>query len=288
MSASAILPVLTADGVRLWARLHPGGPSPVVFCHGGPGGWDNLGQVADLLAPVATACRWDQRGCGRSDRVGPYSLSQSVDDLDTVRRHTGHAKVTVLGHSYGAHLALLYALAHPDHTAAVVYVSGTGIDPVDSWHPHYRRGRDAARSRHRTRWEELSGKSPRTPAEDREMTAIDWSADYADTAHALDLAAADVNAGHIPNAECGRAINAELKAQDPAALAAACSGLTVPVLIVDGGQDIRPRWSVDSLSASLPHVQRITLRRGGHLPWTEDPEGFTSAVTAFVRELRNS
>ena len=39
----------------------------------------------------------------------------------------------------GAGLALAYAAQYPHHTTAVVYVSGTGIDP--RWHDDYRRNR---------------------------------------------------------------------------------------------------------------------------------------------------
>ncbi|WP_211267405.1 alpha/beta fold hydrolase [Nonomuraea candida] len=54
------------------------------------------------------------------------------------------------------------------------------------------------------------------------------------------------------------------------------------MLIVDGALDIRPRRAVDSLERALPRVTRVVLERGGHLPWTEDPAGFTRAVTAFL------
>ncbi|MFC9653948.1 alpha/beta fold hydrolase [Streptomyces sp. NPDC056937] len=63
--------------------------------------------------------------------------------------------------------------------------------------------------------------------------------------------------------------------------------LRVPVLIVDGEDDIRPRWSVDSLEKALPDVTRTTPAGAGHLPWTEDPEGFRAAVGAFPGGVRH-
>jgi proline iminopeptidase len=56
----------------------------------------------------------------------------------------------------------------------------------------------------------------------------------------------------------------------------------MPVLIVDGSQDIRPRWAVDSLHRALPHAQRVNLAGAGHLPWIEDPQGFQQAVATFL------
>ncbi|MFK3735892.1 alpha/beta fold hydrolase [Streptomyces sp. NPDC088090] len=85
---------------------------------------------------------------------------------------------------------------------------------------------------------------------------------------------AEADTGFAPNnRECHKAINAELRAQDPERLAAACARLTVPVLVVDGVHDIRPRWAVDSLVSALPDVQRIALD-AGRLPWMEQPGAF--------------
>lgn len=59
---------------------------------------------------------------------------------------------------------------------------------------------------------------------------------------------------------------------------AACQALELPVVVVDGERDIRPRSAVDSLVRALPQVWRVTLANAGHLPWVEDPYGFRDAV----------
>ncbi|MGW7363643.1 alpha/beta fold hydrolase [Streptomyces sp. NPDC054841] len=119
----------TDDGVRLWAE-RTGAGEPLVLCHGGPGLWDMFREVAAALTDDAAVHRWDQRGCGRSERRGPYSLARSVADLEAVRQHFGLTRMALLGHSWGATLALRYALDHPEHVSRLVYVSGTGIGPV--------------------------------------------------------------------------------------------------------------------------------------------------------------
>jgi proline iminopeptidase len=65
-------------------------------------------------------------------------------------------------------------------------------------------------------------------------------------------------------------------------LAARCRALDVPVLIVDGPDDIRPRWAVDSLHEALPRAERVSLTGAAHLPWAEDPDGFRRAVSSFL------
>ncbi len=265
----------TEDGIRLWAAT-TGDGEPVVFCHGGPGLWDMMADVAASLSGAATVCRWDQRGCGRSQRQGPYSISRTVADLNAVLAHFGWDRVALLGHSWGAQLALRYTLAHPERVTKLVYVSGTGIDDDSTWHTDYQRNLRAALGERRTRWESLRTRE-RTAEEDREYCVVQWSADFADRRHALENAEAMADPWFGVNFECNAVLNGE-RSPD---LRGQCELLKVPTLIVDGTADIRPRWAVDSLERALPVVSRVRLP-AGHLPWVEDPTGFHAAVSGFL------
>lgn len=281
-SGNEDVPVRAGDGVRLWTTRVGTGP-PVVLCHGGPGLWDFLGDLAGSLADRATVHRWDQRGCGRSQRVGPYSLARSVADLDTVRRHHGLDRMLLLGHSYGADLALRYALEHPGRVSGLVYVSGTGIDHRDTWRADYRRNLRAGLGAHLARWEELEARPGRTGAEEREWCVLQCSADYADREGALERARAATTPWFGVNAECNATLNAEVgrEAGTPE-LRAACERLEVPVLLVQGARDIRPHRVLDSLEAALPRVARTVFSGAGHLPWVEEPDAFRAAVGGFL------
>jgi proline iminopeptidase len=270
------------DGCRLWtARSGAGGP--LVLCHGGPGWWDTFADLAGLLGRAATAHRWDQRGCGRSERRGPYTLARSLADLDAVRRHHGLGRTVLLGHSWGAELALAFALAHPDQVTALVYVSGTGIDPNEPWHDQFERNLRDRLGRHLHRWAELRRRPARSAAEDRELLVLQLSADFADRGRALEHAERQATPWFGVNQACNRTLGAELRRRRRhGELAAACRALAVPTLIVDGAADLRPRWAVDSLERALPGAHRVVLADAGHFPWVEDPGGFTAAVTGFL------
>jgi proline iminopeptidase len=266
------------DGCALWTETVGDGRA-VVLCHGGPGLWDMFGDVAPWLAADAgvAAMRWDQRGCGRSQRRGPYSLARSVADLDAVR---GLPAVDLLGHSWGATLALAYALNHPDRVRSLVYVSGTGIDPGDPWRPAFHASFETRLGPAGiARQDELRAADPLRTG--RDLAVLQWSAEFEDADRAVDHARAMADPWYEVNRECSAAVNEDVRGWLPG-VEARCRELAVPVLIVDGERDIRPRWAVDTLHRALPRVGRVTLASAGHLPWVEDPAGFRRAVAGFL------
>ena|SRR5690242_16479136 len=93
--------VSTDDNCRLWTA-ETGRGEPLIMCHGGPGLWDMSGSLAARLAERLTVIRWDQRGCGRSERRGPYSVARCVADLDAIFGQ--RTKAALFGHSWGATL----------------------------------------------------------------------------------------------------------------------------------------------------------------------------------------
>jgi proline iminopeptidase len=259
------------DGCVLWSA-RAGHGEPLILCHGGPGLWDMFGSLAGLLAGEVRVVRWDQRGCGRSERRGPYSVARSVADLEAVRAGLGLERVAVLGHSWGATLALRYALDRPDRVSGLIYMSGTGLGW--DWYEPFQRAVAARLAPYG---------ALRARAGDRELAILQWSAEFtgADARrHAEEMATPWFGI----NRECYDDIWGELKRtwHEPA-LVAECQALRVPVLIVDGAEDLRPRWAVDSLERALPCVTRAVLPGVGHVPWLEAPGPVSSLVLEFVR-----
>ncbi|GAA0433344.1 alpha/beta fold hydrolase [Acrocarpospora corrugata] len=252
----------------------------MVLCHGGPGLWDMFGDLAELLRDSAALHRWDQRGCGRSVREGPYTWERTLADLESVRRHFGLERMVLLGHSWGAQLALRYTLDHPERVSGLVYVSGTGIDPAATWREPYRRNFRARMGGRMARWSELEGRA-RSAAEERELCVLQWSVEFAGNGMAYARRMAKPWFG--VNFACNSALNAEdRRTWGTAELGERCRACAVPALIVDGARDIRPRWAVDSLAEALPDVSRVVLADAGHLPWMEKPAEFRTAVTEFL------
>ena len=272
--------VVADDGCRLWTT-RTGTGDPLVLCHGGPGFWDTFEDLAGLLADAATVHRWDQRGCGRSERRGPYTVARGLADLDAVLDHHELPRTSLLGHSWGAELALRYTLAHPDRVTRLVYVSGIGVDPEETWHDDYERNLRDRLAGHLDRFQELEGRARRTEAEEREFDLLWLSADFVDRDRSLELAERLITPFLGMNRECARALNADRRRLSGGLLDASAD-LAVPVLLVDGAHDVRPRWAVDSLERALPAARRVVLEGAGHLPWVDEPAAFRAAVAGFL------
>ncbi len=80
-----------SDGVRLrtYTSGTPSAAPPVVLLHGGPGLWDYLEPIADLIEGRVVH-RFDQRGCGGSDPSDEQTMQRLRDDIEELRLHWGY------------------------------------------------------------------------------------------------------------------------------------------------------------------------------------------------------
>ncbi len=131
----------SSNGIKLWTTSHGSG-IPVVLCSGGPGCCDYLAPVASMLDDMAWMIRFEHRGCGRSDHVPPYTVDTCLADLEMIRQHYQIDRWIVAGHSWGADLALIYALHYPEHVHGFICIAGGRIHNDREWHQIYRQKRD--------------------------------------------------------------------------------------------------------------------------------------------------
>lgn len=77
------------------------------------------------LARRHRVVRYDQRGCGLSDReVEEFSLDSFVSDLEAVVDAAQLDRFALLGLSQGGAIAIAYAVRHPDRVSQVVLCGG--------------------------------------------------------------------------------------------------------------------------------------------------------------------
>jgi proline iminopeptidase len=117
---------IPVGGASLYARATGQGRA-IIVVHGGPD-FDHRYFLPDLdrLADAFRLIYYDQRGRGRSaDNVRPedVTLTSEVDDLDKVGQHFRLEVPALLGHSWGALLALEYALRYPAHVSHLILMN---------------------------------------------------------------------------------------------------------------------------------------------------------------------
>ncbi len=237
-----------------------------------------------MIDDLATVHRYDQRGCGRSQDAPPYDIATFVADLDALRAHWGCDSWTVMGHSWGAELALMYALRHPKRVGRLVYLSGTGIDPA--WHAEYRRNRaaklspgDRERLRRLDERRAIASEIDLARIND-ERSALLARTEYFDMTQLKQMP----RYGRFPvNFALNAALGAEAnRLEESGELRARVAELTVPTLVMDGEADPRPRWARAQLAELLPNGRHLTIARAGHEPWIEQPEATQHALREFL------
>jgi proline iminopeptidase len=135
---------LMTDQVKLF-RFAKGEGRNVLIVHGGPG--FPITEPLSGLEPLLSSFRfhyYDQRGCGQSsrpvDRFASSSfyknvkqleqilgLSAQVADIERIRRILGEKRVILIGHSFGAFIASLYAAEFPDRVAAMILIAPADV-----------------------------------------------------------------------------------------------------------------------------------------------------------------
>ena len=123
----------------LFVREIGHGP-PIVVVHGGPD-FDHsyLLPELDRLSDKYHLIYYDQRGRGKSaGGVQPedVTLESEISDLDQVRESSQLPSTAVLGHSWGAVLAMEYAIRHPERVSRLILLNPAPAS-ADDW-AHFR------------------------------------------------------------------------------------------------------------------------------------------------------
>ncbi|HEX7017037.1 MAG TPA: alpha/beta hydrolase, partial [Cyclobacteriaceae bacterium] len=132
------IPSLAINGTLLHVETYGNPDNPLlIVIHGGPGGdFRSLLNVRDLADDGFHVMFYDQRGTGLSRREdksqyqGPDAVQLFIDDLDALIGHfkTGpEQKVFLLGHSWGAMLAVAYINQHPQEISGAVLAEPGGL-----------------------------------------------------------------------------------------------------------------------------------------------------------------
>ena len=233
----------------------------VAVLHGGPGAPGSVASLARQLSDSFHVLEPLQR---RSGAV-PLTVAQHVDDLARVLP----GRMPIIGWSWGAMLAMSFAVDHPDLVQSLVLV-GCG-----TYDPSARATYASAMSRRlgadgRRRMAELHAALEATSdpgARDDLLAQRGALATQAQSVALIEPNKSDLSADALGHEETW---NDVLRRQDEGIEPRAFAAIATPVLMIHGDDDPHPGAAIrDTLRPFLPKLEYLGIARCGHLPWLE-------------------
>jgi proline iminopeptidase len=260
----------TSDGVLLAGQIGGKGV-PALLLHGGPGLADYTEGCAAELGGLFTSVRYTQRGIAPSGVKGPYTVESHMDDALTVLDGFGFEQAWAIGHSWGGHLALHLAVAHPERLLGVICIGTLGAS--DNVFPDFKAALTRSlTAEERARVEEIDEREDAGEATEAELVeshTIVWPAYFHDPAKAPKPPA---RRGVECAAETFKSVTGHFEAKT---LEHGLRGVRqFPVLFVHGIHDPLPLRGALETAKLIPGARVARVPHCGHFPWIEQP-GFT-------------
>ncbi len=243
-------------------RTYGKAPYRVAVIHGGPGAQGSVAEVARTLSGVTGVVEPIQ---SRLDVAG------LIEELGEQIQRMCMKPVTLIGHSWGAWLSLLYAAARPADVGQVVVV---GCAPLDALYA----GKIGERRRERMtqgEWMLFNGllfRLDRVPPENRNWLMAQIDSLLEKTDHYDLIPEEEERQGQIPvNGDMYLAVWPQAEAMcESGELLRRVREIQCPLFVIHGEHDPRPAEGVTvPLHANNVPFKRYVLPRCGHVPFRE-------------------
>ena len=274
------------DDTALWVvERGPDDGVPLLVLHGGPG-LDHH-EFGDYLDPLAERgirlVLVDQRACGRSRRPPSetWTLERYAQDVVMLARAMRLDRYAVLGHSFGAFVALQNLVDYPGSASAVIISGGmSSMRFLDHLEENLRTFLPAdLREQVAASWaRELEVSTPR----DFETLMRDqFPFHFADPLDPRIEEYLERSAGAVYSPEVLRhfagAGYGSIEVEDR------LSEISTPVLVLAGRHD---RTCVigasEAIAAGIADAQLLVFEASGHMTFVEEPQVFIEAVSRFL------
>ena len=270
-----------SDGVGIAYQMVGGGPLDIVMVPGFAShlehAWEHpkLAHYYHRLSSFARLTLLDKRGTGLSDRVSPNELpgiEQRKDDLKAVMDAARVERASLVAHSDGGPLAMLFAATYPqrvDHLVLInTYarrVSSFDHEPALSPEAYAGFARELAEN-----WGQPIAAELLAPDSARDPEFTTWWA-------------AALRQSMSPSA--ARAMVAMNAAID---VRAALPAIHVPTLVIHRtGDGATPVSGGRFIAESIPDARFLEVPGNDHFPWLGDAETILTAIEEFVTGERS-
>jgi proline iminopeptidase len=280
MSSREELTVAVSGGsLRGWVL---GSGAPVLLLHGGPGlSYSYLEDLGDELTPEFRVASYQQRGLGPSTLEGPHTIAQSIVDTVAVLDALDWSQAFVVGHSWGGHLALRLAAAHPERLLGVLTVEAIGVvgdGGVAAFEAEIMARISSEDRRRVAEIDEREKAGEATGAEVQESMRILWPAYFADPQNAPPALTMEASS------EVFTAISSEI-GDGLEQVAAELVKSRIPYVSLVGAGSPIPWGQASQATVELsPHASLTVVAGAGHFPWIECPGCVGTALRRLVAE----
>ena len=283
ISLSMFLLALTAGSATASSfKVHDAGQGKaVLILSGGPGftAW-NLLPLQQQIAKQHRALLFDMRGMGDQAHLQLSQgrlLDQWVADIEAVRREKGIEQWTLVGHSWGGIMALLYAKAYPHHVSQILLLNPVDpekrglVDILDRINERQAQFKPDA-------WDaEFEGKDTSMKG----FAATDESVRLYQIRHVLptyfvDMAQGEAYAAQFTASDFSPEINSRIWQEYDAQPFSRSDArrLKQPIIFADCDQDLLMPENRQSLKAFFPKMKVKMFKNCAHFPWVEQPKAF--------------
>ncbi len=269
---------------------------PAIVLHGGPS-FDTAYLLPDFdrLADIYRLVYFDQRGRGKSAswvRADEVSLATDVEDVERVRQHFDLEAPTLLAHSWGAVLALEYALRYPTHVSRLILMNPAPASSADE--ALLRKASNGKRDDAIERQDAIvAGQAYQQgdPESVAQRYRLQFARAFATKEH-YDSLMRTMRAAFVAQGPVGilkaRAVENRLmedtRQQPQYDLMSRIASLRIPALVVWGNRDFIPRPVAEQLAGALPQARMVTIEDCGHFAYMECPADVRMAILDFARQ----
>lgn len=299
---------LMSDSALLYHFSHGQGEK-VLFVHGGPG----VPITDSLSALIHIDENWEfvyfhQRGCGQSSRpiqrfqttdmnanraelVNRFGLSRLTEDIEQIRGILGTEKLIIMGHSFGAFVATMYAVKYPDHVRGLILVSPAAVLTMPAENgglfgllPQYLP--DSVKPAYQGFLGRYFNFFSHFSRSDSDLTALnyDFQQFYQKAAQARgfelppDIGQKAIGGWAVQGCYMSMGMQYDLRPE--------LKAITAPVLVIHGSNDIQPQSSSETYVKSFSHAKLEVINDAGHFPYLDQPETFSRIVREFLEQLK--
>lgn len=262
-----------------------GSGQPILIINGGPGmNSKGFRALAQIMGKSNKAIIYDQRGTGESKlkRVDTSTITMDsmISDIEVIRNHLNIKQWVVFGHSFGGMLASYYASKFPEKLSGLILSSSGGIN-MEAFSRINITGRLSKMEQ-----DSLSFWRDKIANGDTSYFARLQKGKFLAPAYLYNRANIPIVAERLTQADLK--VNA-LVFQNMRKIGFDCSEklkqLTIPVLIIQGKEDIIDLETAETAKDALPNSKLVILKNCGHYGWLDQPELYFQNIAQYLEKL---